>query len=369
MAATARGPSEEGQTHAPPSCSEQLDHRQLLAVAFTGIVTNDFPASLTPGVVVLPDTPNVTHPTFGSPDLQNLVKVSGFDISGLRVTYDATDDTLNVGIEQPLSQQPGRTTLPVIASDADNNGDSGTTNPAVQAVEPGFVDEPDMGGSEFMGVYLDLNHTGFADVVAGFSPTDLTQPKPYEVALAIPNTTTGFGAPLPQFTGNYYLVNSPQHPNLELQITHFSQLFFQITGTQLTPGATFGLGAFGGSGEDIGISEAFFPEQPVNVGAATLVTPPPPPPPPVSPMILINPHSQRHVNTAHPDVIRVNVFGTSGFHVNEIIPSTVTLGGATPSPGSPATSTATSGPTRRSCSKPSRSTCPPASARPRCLVS
>ena len=47
-------------------------------------------------------------------------------------------------------------------------------------------------------------------------------------------------------------------------------------------------------------------------------------------MILINPHQHRHINTAHPTDIRVNVFGTSGFNVKQIIPSTVTLGGAHP---------------------------------------
>ena len=50
-----------------------------------------------------------------------------------------------------------------------------------------------------------------------------------------------------------------------------------------------------------------------------------------SPNILINPHFHRHINTAHPTDIRVNVFGTSGFDVTQINPTTVTFGGATPS--------------------------------------
>ena len=41
---------------------EQLDHRRLLSVNFTGNVPIDFPATQTPGVVVLPDNPNVVHP-------------------------------------------------------------------------------------------------------------------------------------------------------------------------------------------------------------------------------------------------------------------------------------------------------------------
>jgi hypothetical protein len=50
----------------------------------------------------------------------------------------------------------------------------------------------------------------------------------------------------------------------------------------------------------------------------------------VSPPVLINPHEHRHINTAHPTDIRVTIFGTSGFNVNQIIPQTVTLGGAHP---------------------------------------
>jgi hypothetical protein len=46
--------------------------------------------------------------------------------------------------------------------------------------------------------------------------------------------------------------------------------------------------------------------------------------------VQINPHQHRHINTAHPTDIRVSILGTSGFDVTQIIPSTVTLGGAHP---------------------------------------
>ena len=45
---------------------------------------------------------------------------------------------------------------------------------------------------------------------------------------------------------------------------------------------------------------------------------------------MINPHAHRHINTAHPTDVRVNFFGTSGFDVNQIDPSTVRIGGAAP---------------------------------------
>jgi hypothetical protein len=43
---------------------------------------------------------------------------------------------------------------------------------------------------------------------------------------------------------------------------------------------------------------------------------------------LINPHEHRIIDTEHRDLVRVSIFGTSGFPVNEINPSTVELDGA-----------------------------------------
>jgi hypothetical protein len=64
------------------------------------------------------------------------VKISGFDISGIRVSYSPFEDTLSIGLDQPQSgNHPGE----VIAGDSDNNGNSGTVNPEVTAT-PGFPD-------------------------------------------------------------------------------------------------------------------------------------------------------------------------------------------------------------------------------------
>jgi len=309
---------------------EQLDHRQLLSVNFTGNVVTDFPASTVPGVVVLPDNPLVQHPTI-APAIAPIVKVSGFDISGIRVTYTAADDTLSIGLDQPQSgNHPGE----VIAGDADNNGNSGTVNPAVLAVPgfAGFQDLPDFGGTEHMGAFLDFTGSGNAQVVAGFTPVPPSgeAAKPYQVALAIPtgpNSAPIFGTELPQYEGNVYYNNSIAHPNLEFAISHFSQLYQTITGHALTSTSVFNIGAFGGSGQDVGISEAFFPEQPVTLSAATL---PPVVCPPISPPILINPHEHRVIDTDHRDLVRVYILGTSGFDVTQINPATVSLDGARP---------------------------------------
>jgi hypothetical protein len=306
---------------------EQLDHRQLLSVNFTGNVATDFPANERPGVVVIPDNPSVVHPLIPI-DFQNIIKVSGLDINGIRLSYTPSDDTLSIGLEQPLSQQPSHPG-PVIAGDTDNNGNSATVDPAVTAIDPQFIDAPDMGGTKTMGAFLSFTPDGLPTVVAGIS----NQPsnKHYQVAQAavnpeFPNTIPGFGTPLPGDTGNVYLVNDPNHPNFEFSITHFSQLYQTETGKALTPDTTFKVGAFGNSDEDDGISEAFFPGQTVRFGDAIV----PNTCPPVSPPILINPHEHRHVNTAHPDLVRVTVIGSSGFDPTTIVTDTVRLGGATP---------------------------------------
>ncbi len=90
------------------------------------------------------------------PILQPVVKVSGFDISGMRVSYSPYDDTFSIGLDQPQSlNHPGE----VIAGDADNNGNSGTVNPAVTSTPgfAGFQDPADFGGTEHMGAAYRLH--------------------------------------------------------------------------------------------------------------------------------------------------------------------------------------------------------------------
>ena len=222
----------------------------------------------------------------------------------------------------------------MIAGDADANGDAGTVNPAVTAISPFFTEFYSLGGSDEMAAFLDLTGTSVPDVVAGFSPnppsptpTDPSPQKPYEVAVAIPNVSNpqgipSFGTPLPNNTGNYYLQNSAAHPNFEFSISHFSQLYLAETGKPLSATSVIGIGGFAGSLDDGGISDAFFPESTFTLPPATV-----PVPPELSPPILINPHEHRIIDTEHRDLIRVSIFGTSGFPVSEINPATVELDG------------------------------------------
>ncbi len=326
---------------------EQLDHRQLLAVNFTGVVATDFPVTTNPGVQVIADAPISQGGTNTVPliptNLQGVINVSGFQINQLRVSYTQADDTLNVGLEGPPNGRDGRQ---VIAGDSDNNGNSATVDPRVSALSPAFVDPADMGGSKTYGVSLYLNNAPLPQIAAGFpiqNPTGSTS-KPYEVARAI-FPAGGTQLPnfdqnnvLPQYTGNYYLANDPNHPNFELQISHFSQLYQQTTGLPFTPQSPVSLGAFGSTLQNGGISDEIFPPQAVNFPQATVPlppppvppVPPPPPPPPViqecAPTILVNPHLNYHVNTAHNGAIRVSVLGSSGFDPTTIVPSSVRFG-------------------------------------------
>ena len=142
---------------------------------------------------------------------------------------------------------------------------------------------------------------------------------------ATPQTITG-ATLLPQFAGNVYTVNDPARGNLEFSIAHFSQLYQDITGKPLTPNTVIYVGGFAGSDTDFPISKAFIPSQPVLISAATS----PNTCPPASPPILINPHEHRVIDTAHRDLVRVTVEGTSGFDVTSINPATVALNGALP---------------------------------------
>jgi hypothetical protein len=307
-----------------------------LSVNFTGNVFNDFPGTPGPGVAILTDNSDASHPGRTIPsDIKPFIEHSGFDLDALRLVYDPTNDTLDVGFQQPINTlppPPGTNPAifgnPVISGDADDNGDAGTVNPNVLALRPNFIDFPGLQGSDEMAITLDLTNSGKPDVVAGIAgdPTGL---KTFQVAQATNDPVNPFGAPLFQFVGATHLQNDPAHGAFEFEITHFSQLFQLETGQALTKDSVIRIGAFAGSANDDGIGEAVFAAQSVNFGVAP--TPPPPEQcPPQSPMIFVNVHENNHVNTAHAGLVRVSVLGTSGFNVTQIDPTTVRLGGAAP---------------------------------------
>ena len=335
---------------------EQLDHRQLLAVNFTGNVATDFPVT-TPAVYLT--DPNNHQPQFPAPPstLADIIKVSGFAIDQIAVNYDQATDTLSIGYLQPLNQKPGLNGIPgqfpVIAGDADNNGNNSTTDPAAAA--QGVTDDPGISQTENFNAVIDLSggtNTATESIFAGIpnnatlgypNSTYVVAPAAFNAGTAIDSAVPVAGAELRQNEGSVFVpFNDPRHGAFEHSITHFSQLYQQVTGQQLTPNSKISIGASAGSGDDDGISEEIFHFQTFPIGNATTVPPvppvpppPPPPPPPVivelfQPTILINPHENRHINTAHFTNIRVTVLGSSSFDPTQINPATVRFGGAAP---------------------------------------
>ncbi|MGB6873847.1 MAG: hypothetical protein WBE46_06915 [Dehalococcoidia bacterium] len=202
---------------------------------FTGDVPTDFTG---PGIMTIPDTGGVGD--VGLPLNAPPGTVSGWDMVDLRLTYDAAADTLYVGINTFG-----------IAGDADGDGDPGGTS-AWLATNLG-TDISNLGSTETIAVYFDLNQDGTFDVIAGVSgSTDVTgftvanfSGNPY-------NPSSAFGTALPTHTGSYHANPSAADPDFEFTILNFSTL----------PGqdallAGFRVWAFMGSLEDDGIGEDF----------------------------------------------------------------------------------------------------------------
>jgi hypothetical protein len=188
------------------------------------------------------------------------------------------------------------------------------------------MDFPDFQATESMYAFMDFNADGLFDVVAGFAPSGVMGPKLYQVAEAVNSGIGGipdFGAPLVANTGGFFTFNNPATPAFEFNIKNFSTLYQQKTGQTLGPTDVLAVGITSGSLEARN-AEAVITPKTFTIGDAAINCPPAEPP------ILINPHENFHINTAHPTDIRINIFGSAGFDVDDIIPETVRFGGASP---------------------------------------
>ena len=168
---------------------------------------------------------------------------SGNDMQEVRFYYDATNDRLYVGV-----------VTPAIITDVDNDGDPDVTSAAL-AVNSG-VDEPEVGGTESISVYFDIDEDGDFDIIAGIS--SLTNHDNFSV-----NTFSNFGspglsygAPLPNHTGNFSPVPSATAPDFEFFISNWSQIASTL-GLDDPNVASVAVNAFVGSLDDDGIGEDF----------------------------------------------------------------------------------------------------------------
>ena len=204
-------------------------------IAFTGDVQADFPAA-----AIHPDLID----DVGIPANFPAGVISGWDMQGVALSYDAASDTLYLGIDSRG-----------IEGDADGDGDPASTSAAL--ANNGGADLADLGGSESVLVALDLNNDGTADVIAGI-------PFGGDISAFTVSTFVGslfapyvaFGAPLAANTGAIHANPSAAAPDFEFTITNFSQLMVQF-GNVNQP--SIGLLAFTGSLDDDGIGEDFIP--------------------------------------------------------------------------------------------------------------
>lgn len=241
--------------------TEWLERRDVPAIVFSGNVVSDFPVATGPGVKFL--TGGQVDQSIVPPDLQSLITTTGFDLEGIALSYDPVGDVLYVGILQPVNGIDGRR---VIAGDADNNLNSATESPAVLSIDPLFTDFPDLLSTEGMGVYFDLNADGTPDIIAGINDSPFGT-KDLQVARAIvvnPASRPAFGAELPGFEGNVYLMNSADHPAMEFSIRDFRQLYAQVMGVPLTTTQAMTAGAFGSPSASTRMSESHYLPQAFN---------------------------------------------------------------------------------------------------------
>jgi hypothetical protein len=163
---------------------------------------------------------------------------SGWDITGLELTYDDATDTMRVRINAAT-----------ILGDADGDGDPGAGS--AWLVANGGSDIPNLGSSEAAAVFFDLDQDGDYDVIAGISgSTDYSGFSVNEFSGSF-SPAYNFGTSLPGSTGSISPNPSATNPDLEFSIVNWSTL----PGHDGSPG--FCVGAYLGSGQDDGIGEDF----------------------------------------------------------------------------------------------------------------
>ena len=214
---------------------EQLDHRQLLSVNFTGNVPVDFPASESPGVVVLPANASVMQPAI-PPSLQPYVSpVSGFAVrtSGSRTTRPTIRST-SAWTDRPAAMPAKARSSPEMRTITETRGLS-TPHSAwlpdrIHSGLPGF---------DRLGVHgglPQLHRSGNPSrrrsspasprsAPSTPTPTNPIPAKPYEVAVGNPTTPARLRHAAAAVHGGCFLPRTPDAPNLEFSITHFSQLY------------------------------------------------------------------------------------------------------------------------------------------------
>ncbi len=247
-------------------------------INFTGNVEDDFP--LIPGndVRVIIDNPVSGAP--GSMPQSNPRDVdvpqwmraenkeAGWNFKDIRLLYDQASDTLAVGVN-----------FFGIAGDVDGNGDPNTSDP--RTISGGGRDEPRFSNGETVAIGFDFNNDRKPDVVAGIPVIKPTGPdgKPLDgiasFQLAKYNDTPaglafGFagtqlnGTDLMSHLGAKSIDTSASAPDIEFEITRFSELVRQFDPLYDTNDITLGIVAFAAGLDDVIVGEDSVPYQAVS---------------------------------------------------------------------------------------------------------
>jgi hypothetical protein len=204
-------------------------------ITFTGNVASDFNQQTNPGVVVISDAlhqnPTELAAAVGQPSyMTQSGLISGMDINDIRLYYNATNDTMYVGVNTYG-----------VAGNVDGNGTPGTVDPRFAAL--GGSDSANWAGTKAMAIGFaplsgtyDSAHPPTPVIVAGIPGTVNqlgTGLDGFNVSKYAPPGGSGsssislidsFGATLTSGLGSLAFQPDAQHPGFEFSITNVSKL-------------------------------------------------------------------------------------------------------------------------------------------------
>lgn len=227
------------------------------SITLTGNVANDFSSTNT-NVHITPVSTNPLNIGQDSYMTQN-GWVSGWAVSDIRTSYDASSDTLYVGINTFKNSQG----VQAIVGDVDGNGNPGTAAP--QTIANSGIDLPYLGGRESVDVAFapdgpnGTSSPGTPLIIAGVPAdktgltTTPTSAQDFFSVAKYKNVDLGlgynYGQRLSNLNGGLAFDPSAQHPGFEFTIKHFN-----TSGLDATKG--FWISAYAGSPDDVVVGES-----------------------------------------------------------------------------------------------------------------
>ena len=193
-------------------------------IEFTGNVPNDFNPATNPGVVVTPVSSNPLN--IGQPSwITANGWVSGWSIQDIRTYYNASTDTLDVGINTFKNSQG--VNAPFGQANGDPTGTPTSYDPAhlggdksiAIAIAPVSSSNPSQPGTPVVVAGVPADKTVAGTGTDGYTVSTYNAANAANGGLAY-----SFGTSLPQHMGNLAYDPSPAHPQLEFTITNFSKI-------------------------------------------------------------------------------------------------------------------------------------------------